>query len=74
MLNHKGLVYKLNHPTIGEPNKQVSLLTPELTSYSLQDYEFQQAETLVELHSFTFITLSLLLYHLIFIPSSPYYA
>jgi hypothetical protein len=31
----------------------VSLLTPELTSYSHNDYEFQQAEILVELHSFT---------------------
>jgi hypothetical protein len=41
----------------------VSLLTPELTSYSLKDYEFQQAEILVELHSFT---LSLF----IFIPSN----
>jgi hypothetical protein len=30
-----------------------------LTSYILKDYEFQQAETLVELHSFTFITIYL---------------
>jgi hypothetical protein len=25
----------------GEPNQRVSPLTPELTSYSLKDYEFQ---------------------------------
>jgi hypothetical protein len=43
-LNHKGLVYKLNHPTIEESLTKESLLTPELTSYSLKDYEFQQVE------------------------------
>jgi hypothetical protein len=47
----------------GEPNQRVPLLTLELTFYSHKDYEFQQAETLVELHSFT---LSLF----IFIPSN----
>jgi hypothetical protein len=36
----------------------VSILTPELTFNSLKDYEFQQAETLVELHSFTLSPLS----------------
>jgi hypothetical protein len=44
----------------------MSLLTPELTFNSLKDYEFQQVETLVELH---FFTLSLF----IFIPSNIYY-
>jgi hypothetical protein len=31
----------------------------ELTFYSLKDHEFQQAETIVELHSFTFLTIYL---------------
>ena len=59
-LNHKGLVYKLNHPSIKENlTKECPPFTPELTSYSLKDYEFQQAKILVELHSFTFITIYL---------------
>jgi hypothetical protein len=58
-LNHKGLVYKFNHPTIEESLVRENLFTPKLTSYSLKDYKFQQVETLVELHSFTFITIYL---------------
>jgi hypothetical protein len=47
----------LNHRR--ELEQKIFLFTPRLISNSLNDYKFQQAETLMELHSFTFITIDL---------------